>query len=151
MRIGEAYVFIKILWPADKTVWSPPGLPRLRGRGLARGVGRVFASRRGETGVFRAANRYTVSLQGVRGGVAPPHGGVAGGCLPCTVFRRLKSGSSGLRPVDGLRRPVIRLREVDCWSKARARPRPPGAKVSGPGNDGPWRSESQRARGPERQ
>ena len=34
---------------------------------LARGVGREFASRRGETGVFRAANRYTVSLQGVRG------------------------------------------------------------------------------------
>ena len=34
---------------------------------LARGVGRVFASRRGDTGVFRAANRYTVSLQGVRG------------------------------------------------------------------------------------
>ena len=78
MRIGEAYVFIKILWPADKTVWSPPGLPLLRGRGLARGVGRVFASRRGDAGVFRAANRYTVSLQGVRGGVAPPHGGGRG-------------------------------------------------------------------------
>ena len=70
-------------------------------------------------------------LTGGAGGRSAPAWGVAGGCLPCTVFRRLKSGSAGLRPVDGLRRPVIRLRVVDCWSKARAHPHPPGAEASG--------------------